>query len=93
MPEQLQQRLNELRVAHHELRMLSPPPSTTTSNNASTITSNKTTSSSSTNNNNNNVYIQFSSGSVAMLMDRSVAEARVTRQIQAACTELERLEQ
>jgi hypothetical protein len=40
----------------------------------------------------NQVYIQLSSGSVAMLMDRSVAEARVSRQLQWACEELDTLE-
>jgi hypothetical protein len=60
-------RIQELRVAHHELLTPSSADS-------------------------NQVYIQLSPGSVALPTDRSVAEARVSRQLQNACEEQDKLE-
>lgn len=78
----LEQRINELRVAHQEITIV-------TSN---SIHNNKSDSRNGSNTNNSNkVYIQLSSGSVAILTDRTVAEARVSRQLQNACDELESL--
>jgi hypothetical protein len=81
----LQQRIDELRVAYQEVTTV-------------VAVRNKGTGMQSLpshpdhGNNRNNVYIQLSSGSVAMWTDRTVAEARISRQLQQTREEFEALQ-
>lgn len=81
----LQQRIDELRVAYQELTTIG-------------VTRNKKSGTLSLhddhhNNSSINVYIQLSSGAVAMHTDRAVAEARISRQLQRTRDEFETLQQ
>jgi 3-polyprenyl-4-hydroxybenzoate decarboxylase len=91
--EVLQHRIHELRVAHQELTVVSSSSMTTTTTTSHQQQHDSTNDVSNTNHctNNHQVYIQLSSGSVAFLTDRNIAEARISRQLQKACNEMDTL--
>jgi hypothetical protein len=88
----LQQRINELRVSYQELTIRSRNITPEAVLQRSLPDSSFIGDSTNKNDVNNKVYIQLSSRSVAILTDRTIAEARVSRQLQKACDELESLQ-
>jgi hypothetical protein len=90
--QKLQQRINELRVAHQELRIVKTAAVVTTAPLSSSNPEVARTTTTAVSDCYDKVYIQLSSGSVAILTDRSVAEARVSRQLHHHTRLLDELE-